>query len=53
VVNQILRYAGAELIRDADGVARMVRRQNRRGGALQRALQVQAAAGHQVVRRMA
>lgn len=53
VLARIFRAAGVELRRDADGVSHVAWRVNRRGTRLQQAILWQAAAGHQVVRRVA
>ncbi len=53
ILARILAAVGAELRRDADGVAYLARRRNHRGTRLQQALLWQARAGQQVVRRLA
>lgn len=53
ILARIFRVADVELRRDADGVSRVTWRANRRGTRLQQAILWQAAAGHQVVRRVA
>lgn len=53
ILARIFGAAGVELRRDADGVSHVAWRANRRGTRLQQAILWQAAAGHQVVRRVA
>ncbi len=53
VLARILATVGAEMRRDADGVAYLARRRNHRGTGWQQAVLWQARAGQQVVRRLA